>query len=95
MASWLYTRHYWFVGVVLSTCFDAPKAIPFAWLPEEGYYFTKEAHMGFVALLAALEVREISRYLFCEILNVFLGSPNHLVLHDFQGCCTCCHGTWC
>ncbi|KAI0321800.1 longevity assurance proteins LAG1/LAC1 [Amylostereum chailletii] len=59
MISWLYTRTYLFTRVVISTSVDAPRILPFDWRPEEGFYFTKEAHMGFMALLISLEILQV------------------------------------
>lgn len=56
MLSWLYTRHYLFIRVIISVHFDAPKAITFGWQPRQNYYLSEEALNGFVVLLSVLEV---------------------------------------
>ncbi|KAI0026964.1 longevity assurance proteins LAG1/LAC1 [Vararia minispora EC-137] len=59
MLTWLYTRHYLFILVILSTYLQAPKAIAFDWQPERGHYFTSEVHIGFLALMIPLEILQI------------------------------------
>ncbi|THH13281.1 hypothetical protein EW146_g6914 [Bondarzewia mesenterica] len=55
LVSWFITRHVLFVGVIVSLYSDAPRFIPFQWIPERGYYFSAEVHAIFVILLSALE----------------------------------------
>jgi acyl-CoA-dependent ceramide synthase len=73
MISWLYTRHYLFIDAIISTAYWGPKAIVFDWKPEHGHYFTSQVHMGFVALLVSLQVRQpVHSYAPCVLTNIRL-----------------------
>lgn len=55
LLSWLVARHVFFILIIISTWYG-PSLAPFAWIPEKGYWFTKQVHMVFVILLVSLQV---------------------------------------
>lgn len=57
LLSWLVTRHFLFLFVIISTYKDAPRLLPMVWDPERGYFVTEEVLMGFNAMLVSLQVR--------------------------------------
>lgn len=57
LISWVATRHILFIKVIISAYSDAPRLIPFDWIPERGYYLTHDVYVIFVSLLVSLEVR--------------------------------------
>lgn len=60
MVSWFITRHFFFVLVIKSTIFEAPRLIPFVWDPEPGHYMPRRVHYTFSALLVVLQVSWLS-----------------------------------
>ena len=73
MISWLVTRHYLFIKVIISAIFDEPLLIPFAWIPERGYYQTRETWIAFVTMLCALEVcGSVHSHLTLRVLKICL-----------------------
>lgn len=61
LISWIATRHVLFIAVIVSAYSDAPRLIPFDWIPERGYYLTHDVYVAFVSLLVSLEVSWFSR----------------------------------
>lgn len=57
LLSWLITRHILFILVIVSTFVDVPKVLPYAWIPEEGVWFTRQVYIAFVSMLISLQVR--------------------------------------
>jgi very-long-chain ceramide synthase len=60
LASWLVTRHFFFLFTIKSTYYDAPRIAPLKWDPENGYFMTKDVFLGFSIMLSALQVHYIS-----------------------------------
>jgi acyl-CoA-dependent ceramide synthase len=60
-ASWILTRHVFF-GLVIWSAYNAPALIPYGWIPEDKYWFTKQVYVVFVSLLVALQVRVPSAF---------------------------------
>ncbi|KAI5124990.1 hypothetical protein M0805_007415 [Coniferiporia weirii] len=55
LISWFITRHVLFILVIKSAYIDAPRLLPLIWAPEQGQYLTREALLGFIALLVSLQ----------------------------------------
>lgn len=53
--SWIITRHILFSFVIYSA-YDRGSSLIHAWEPERGYYLTRNAYIGFIALMIALQV---------------------------------------
>ena len=64
MLSWVITRHVFFLSVIFSTMFTAPRLIDMQWTPEKGYYFDNKAYMMFCGLLMSLQVCLLQLFLF-------------------------------
>lgn len=56
MLSWVITRHIFFLSVIHSLIFTAPRLIDMQWTPEAGYYFDQKAYIMFSGLLLSLQV---------------------------------------
>ncbi|KLO18101.1 longevity assurance proteins LAG1/LAC1 [Schizopora paradoxa] len=59
LLSWLITRHILFILVIVSTFVDVPKVLPYAWIPEEGVWFTRQVYIAFVSMLVSLQVLQV------------------------------------
>lgn len=59
LLSWFVTRHVLFIHVIYSAYADAPRLIPFDWIPERGYWLTKPVYTVFVGLLVSLQVSQV------------------------------------
>ncbi|KAJ2608681.1 Sphingosine N-acyltransferase lag1 [Coemansia sp. RSA 1365] len=76
--SWIYTRHYLYIKIMLSLIYESRLYIPYdMWIPEKNAYFTWKVQWTFVALLAILQLLII--YWFALVLRivyriVFLGN---------------------
>jgi len=59
MVAWLVTRHILFINVILSTSMDIPSYIPFKWDPANGHFVTNNIYVGFLVLMAFLQVLQL------------------------------------
>jgi len=59
MLSWLVTRHFLFVFSIISTYRDCPRLIPPVWDTERRIFLSPPAHVGFVAMLVALQILQL------------------------------------
>lgn len=85
LISWLITRHILFILIIVSTFTDVHKVLDYAWIPEEGVWFTRPVFIAFVSMLIALQVRYI---FFCfpvtERLTSLLALTSTMVRRDLQ-----------
>jgi len=56
LVSWFITRHVLFGTVIYSVYRDAHDFIPKVWSPSKGLFLSRDAHIGFLALLLSLQV---------------------------------------
>ncbi|KZT62254.1 longevity assurance proteins LAG1/LAC1 [Calocera cornea HHB12733] len=55
LISWFITRHVLFGAVIYSVYRDLPILVPYRWSPSTGLYLSRNAHIGFITLLVALQ----------------------------------------
>src|SRR5947207_9173203 len=79
MLSWVVTRHYFYGYIIYSTWVEIPQYIEFKWAPEEEYYFTENAHRGYLILFLLLQMLiYFWFYLICRIAyRVIRGNNAH------------------
>jgi hypothetical protein len=82
---WILTRHVLFGGVMWSA-YHAPALIPYAWIPEQKYWFTQQVYIVFVALLVVLQVRAIGRLYTHATDEDPAGHSVPMVVHDLRHC---------
>jgi len=68
LISWLITRHILFILIIVSTFTDVHKVLDYAWIPEEGVWFTRPVFIAFVSMLIALQLLQV--LWFAEICKV-------------------------
>lgn len=81
MTSWLVTRHFLFLLVIISTYSDAPRLCPLVWNPSQGHFVTLEVLNGFNAMLISLQV-SICMLTILRDANCQVDYSTYLVLDD-------------
>ncbi|KAF8639452.1 hypothetical protein AX16_010307 [Volvariella volvacea WC 439] len=68
LVSWLITRHWLFILVILSAVTESFQYIELKWVPEEGHYLSKTSYLVFCGLLISLQViQAIWGWMICRV----------------------------